>query len=79
MLSIAAALDGMSRAEAAKAGAMDRQTLRDWVHRFNTHGPAGLKDNCRPGNPIRLSSAQQAELAQIAETGPDRAVDGVVR
>ena len=73
LLSIAAVLDGMSRAEAAKIGGMDRQTLRDWVHRFNAHGPAGLKDNRRRGNPRRLSPAQQAELAQIVETGPDRA------
>ena len=58
---------------------MDRQTLRDWVHRFNAQGPAGLKDNRRRDNPRRLSAAQQAELAQIVETGPDRAVDGVVR
>ena len=79
LLSIAAALDGMSRWEAAKIGGMDRQTLRDWVHRFNTHGPAGLKDNRRRGNPRRLSAAQQAELVQIVETGPDPAVDGVVR
>jgi transposase len=79
LLSIAAALDGMSRADAARIGGMDRQTLRDWVHRFNAHGPAGLKDNRRRGNPRRLSAAQQAELAEIVETGPDRAVDGVVR
>ncbi len=79
LLSLAAVLDGMSRADAAKIGGMDRQTLRDWVHRFNTHGPAGLKDNRRRGNPRRLSAAQQAELAQIVETGPHRAVDGVVR
>jgi transposase len=79
LLSIAAVLDGMSRADAAKICGMDRQTLRDWVHRCNTHGPAGLKDNRRRGNLRRLSSAQQAELAQIVETGPDRAVDGVVR
>ena len=79
LLSIAAVLDGMSRSEAAKIGGMDRQTLRDWVHRFNTHGPAGLKDNRRRGNPRRLSVAQQTELAQIVETGPDRTVDGVVR
>lgn len=79
LLSIAAALDGMSRWEAAKIGGMDRQTLRDWVHRFNTHGPSGLKDSYRRGNPRRLSSAQQVELAQIVETGPDPAVDGVVR
>jgi len=79
LLSIAAVLDGMSRAEAAKIGGMDRQTLRDWVHRFNAHGPTGLKDNRRRGNPRRLSAAQQAKLAEIVETGPDRAVDGVVR
>jgi transposase len=79
LLSIAAVLDGMSRAEAARIGGMDRQTLRDWAHRFNAHGPAGLKDNRRRGNPRRLSEAQQAELARVVETGPDRAVDGVVR
>ena len=58
---------------------MDRQTLRDWVHRFNEHGPDGLRDNWSKGNPPRLSPAQQAELARLVETGPDRAVDGVVR
>jgi transposase len=79
LLSIAAVLDGMSRAEAAKIGGMDRQTLRDWVHRFNAHGPAGLKDNHRRGNSRRLSPAHQAELARIVEAGPDLAVDGVVR
>jgi len=79
LLSIASVFDGMSRAEAARIGGMDRQTLRDWVHRFNAHGPAGLKDNRRRGNPRRLSAAQQAELAGIVETGPDPAVDGVVR
>jgi transposase len=79
LLSIASVLDGMSRADAAKIGGMDRQTLRDWVHRFNTLGPGGLKDNRRRGNPRRLSTAQQAELARIVETGPDPAVDGVVR
>lgn len=79
LLSIAAVLDGMSRAEAAKIGGMDRQTLRDWAHRFNALGPDGLKDNRRPGNPRRLSEAQQQELATLVETGPDRAVHGVVR
>jgi transposase len=79
LLSIAAVLDGMSRAEAAKIGGMDRQTLRDWAHRFNEQGPAGLKDNRRRGNPRRLSQAQLAELSEIVETGPSRAVDGVVR
>jgi transposase len=79
LLSIAAALDGMSRADAAKIGGMDRQTLRDWVHRFNERGPEGLKDDWRRDKPRRLSGAQQAELAEIVETGPDRLVPGVVR
>ena len=79
LLSIAAVLDGMSRTEAARIGGMDRQTLRDWVHRYNALGPAGLKDNRRRGNPRRLSPAQLKELSEIVETGPDRTVDGVVR
>ena len=58
---------------------MDRQTLRDWVHRFNERGPDGLKDGWSKGNPPRLSAEQQAELAHLVETGPDRAVHGVVR
>jgi putative transposase len=79
LLSIAAVLDGMSRADAARVGGMDRQTLRDWVHRFNERGPDGLKDSWSKGNPPRLSPDQQAELAHVVETGPDRAVHGVVR
>jgi transposase len=69
----------MNRTDAARIGGMDRQTLRDWVHRFNEHGPDGLKDIWSRGKPQRLSAEQQAELAQLVETGPDRAVDGVVR
>jgi len=79
LLSLAAVLDGMSRTDAARIGGMDRQTLRDWVHRFNERGPDGLKDTWSKGNPPRLSSDQQAELARLVETGPDRAVHGVVR
>jgi transposase len=79
LLSLAAVLDGMSRTEAARIGGMDRQTLRDWVHRFNEHGPEGLKDSWSKGNPPRLSPDQQTELARLVETGPDRAVHGIVR
>src|ERR1700679_3003148 len=42
LLSLAAVRDGMDRGSAAKIGGMDRQTLRDWVHRFNGSGPEGL-------------------------------------
>ena len=79
LLSIAAVLDGMTRMDAARIGGMERQTLRDWVHRFNRHGPDGLKDSWSEGKPPRLSAEQQAELAHLVETGPDRAVHGVVR
>jgi transposase len=79
LLSLAAILDGMSRTEAARIGGMDRQTLRDWVHRFNERGPAGLKDIRSKGHPSRLSAEQQGELTQLIETGPDRALHGVVR
>ena len=79
LLSLAAVLDGMNRTEAARIGGMDRQTLRDWVHRFNDHGPEGLLDGWSKGPEPRLSAEQRAEIAQLVETGPDRAVHGVVR
>jgi transposase len=79
LLSLAAIRDGKDRGEAAKIGAMDRQTLRDWVHRFNAAGPDGLLDHWTSGPTPRLSADQLAQLAAIVETGPDRKVDGVVR
>ena len=79
LLSLAAVRDGMDRGEAAKIGGMDRQILRDWVHRFNVAGPDGLLDNWTSGPKPRLSPDQLAEFARIIETGPDRKVDGVVR
>jgi transposase len=79
LLSLAAVRDGMDRGSAAKIGAMDRQTLRDWVHRFNALGLEGLIDNWTEGPKPRLSEEQLAQLAQIVEAGPDREKDGVVR
>jgi transposase len=79
LLSLAAVRDGMDRASAAKIGGMDRQTLRDWVHRFNAAGPDGLFDHWTNGPTPRLRPEQLAELAAIVEAGPDRKKDGVVR
>ena len=79
LLSLAAVRDGMDRGAAAKVGGMDRQTLRDWVHRFNALGPEGLIDNWTQGPKPRLSAEQLAEVAQIVDAGPDREKDGVVR
>ena len=79
LLSLAAVRDGMDRGEAARIGGMDRQTLRDWVHRFNEAGPDGLVDHKAKGGVPRLSPEQRDELARLVEKGPDRKVDGVVR
>jgi transposase len=72
LLSLAAVRDGMDRGSAAKIGGMDRQTLCDWVHRFNVAGPEGLIDNWTGGPKPRLSAAQLADFATIVEAGPDR-------
>jgi Winged helix-turn helix len=67
LLSLAAVRDGMDRGSAAKIGGMDRQTLRDWVHRFNASGPEGLIDNWTEGPKPRLSAEQLAQFAEIVE------------
>ena len=79
MLAIALVLEGTDRTTAAQTCGMDRQTLRDWVHRFNAEGLAGLVNRRSPGRPARLSPDQKAELAALVEAGPDRERDGVVR
>jgi transposase len=80
MLAIALVLEGWSREAAAEACAMDRQTLCDWVHRYNELGLAGLSDRPRRNGPRpRLSAEQQAQVAAWIEQGPDLGRDGVVR
>jgi transposase len=79
LLAIAAVLDGASREDAAKAGGMDRQTLRDWVIRFNGKGPDGLVNIPSPGVPPKLDDRHKAFLARIVDEGPIPAVHGVVR
>ena len=79
MLALALVMEGRSRAEAARTCGMDRQTLRDWVHRFNQEGLAGLSDRKPAGAKPRLSPEHQAELAALVRSGPDLAEHGVVR
>lgn len=79
LLAIALLREGSSREDAARSTGMDRQTLRDWVHRFNAEGPEGLCDRKAPGRSRRLDAAQLAELKARVEAGPDPAKDGVVR
>jgi transposase len=79
MLAIALVLEGKDRKTAAETCGMDRQTLRDWVHRYNAEGLAGLKNRRGPGRPCQLSAEQKAELAALVEKGPDPEKDGIVR
>lgn len=79
LLAIALVLDGHSRASAAEACAMDRQTLCDWVGRYNDHGLDGLSDHPHPGPRPFLTGVQEAEVDNWVEQGPDLAADGVVR
>jgi transposase len=76
LLAIANALSGMSRAAAAQSAGMDRQTLRDWVIRYNEHGVAGLTDSWNGGRPPMLTVDEQAELLAIVMAGPDPEKDG---
>ena len=79
LLAIAAVLEGASREDAAKIGGMDRQTLRDWVIRFNEQGPDGLINIPSPGVPPKLGKKHRAFLVRLVEEGPIPAVHGVVR
>ena len=78
MLALALGLEGKRRREAAEFCGMDRQTLRDWVIRYNEKGLAGLSGRVPPGPAFRLTAEQMAELAALVEAGPrPRAGQGV--
>ena len=79
ILAIALVLEGRDRTEAAELNGMDRQTLRDWVHRYNKGGVEGLKSRRSPGRTPALSELQRAELLDLVIAGPDPEVHGVVR
>jgi transposase len=79
LLALAAIRDGKGRAEAARIGGMDRQTLRDWVHAFDTKGVDGLINRKAPGRKSKLTAEQKEAVREIVEKGPDSEVDAVVR
>lgn len=79
MLALALVLEGRTRTEAAELCGMDRQTLRDWVHRYNEQGLPGLSDRVPPGAKPRLSAEQSAEVARLVREGPTFSEHGVVR
>src|SRR4051794_283772 len=79
LLALAEIYDGGSRTRAARVGGVGLQTLRDWVVRFNAHGPDGLIDGKAPGNARKLNDSQRQALATIVESGPMPTIHGVVR
>jgi transposase len=78
LLAIALAMEGQSRTNAARACGMERQTLRDWIIRYNEHGIAGLSDQHAGGASPKLTEAEMAQLAAWVRQGPDPE-DGLVR
>src|SRR5665213_1086230 len=79
ILALAMVLEGRSRTEAAELNGMDRQTLRDWVHRYNAGGIRALKSRRHPGRAPALTELQRTELLDLVIKGPDPEIDGVVR
>lgn len=79
LLAIALILEGHCRTEAARLNGMDRQTLRDWVHRYNDEGVSGLRSRLSPGRPGALNEAQLEELRTMVLDGPDPERHQVIR
>src|SRR5215468_6816904 len=79
LIAIANALEGMNRASAARLAGMDRQTLRDWVHRYNAEGIAELCNRPAAGRGPKLSKGQMAALKMVVLAGPDPTVDKIAR
>ena len=79
MFAIANVLSGISREMSAKLAGMERQTLRDWVHRFNARGVDGLRDLPHTGRRRALDETMRKKLYARVETGPDIENDGLVR
>jgi transposase len=79
LLAIALVLEGHPREAAAQLNGMDRQTLRDWVLRYNAEGVSGLHSRRSPGRPAALTEAQMEELRTMVLEGPDPERTRVVR
>ena len=79
LLALSAIYDGATRTEAARIGGITLQIVRDWVVKFNAHGPESLIDRKPPGQPPRLTDAHRAALMARLDEGPIPSAHGVVR
>ena len=79
LLPLASIYEGATPTEAAKIGGVTLQIVRDWVLKFNAHGPEGSLNRKAPGQPSRLKDEHRTALTRMIENGPMPAIHGVVR
>jgi transposase len=79
LFALAFVLEGVNRTTAASNCGMDRQTLCDWVHRYNAEGLEGLRNKPRSGRPPRLNAEQKQAFIELVEAGPNLEQHKVVR
>ena len=70
LFGIASVLEGMSREDAARQAGMTRQTLRDWVIRYNANGIEGVRDAPKGHAKRALTPEQEEKLATLVMQGP---------
>jgi len=79
LLAIANAMDGMSREDAARQAGMTRQTLRDWVIRYNAKSIDGVRDAPKGHAKRALTPEQEKKLEALVMQGPNGAHGLLVR
>lgn len=79
LLALSVIYEGGSRSHVASISGVGLQIIRDWVERFNQHGPTGLKTGKAKGREPLLNDKQRKALIEAVEKGPVRYLDGVVR
>jgi transposase len=70
MLGSANILEGMDRATAVRSAGMERQTLRDWVHRYNGEGFEGLRNRPKGRSGRALTPEQEKAIAALVSEAP---------
>lgn len=67
LLALATIYEGGSRSEAARIGCVTLQSVRDWVMRFNAHGPDGLVTGRAPGAKPLPGDVHRQALQRVIE------------
>jgi transposase len=62
--------DGERTSQIAAGLGCHPKTVRQWLHRFNTHGVDGLGDRPRSGRPRRLDQTERGQLVALVGQDP---------